>query len=139
VSLWSAVLNKEAYMIEQLSGFPENVLGLRISGHVTREDYQNVVIPAVEAALKREQKLNIYCQVDSDFTGLELAALWDDLKVGLGNLRRWQRIAVVTDIAWIGNALNVFGFLKPGQVRVFSLSEADQARAWIAKVTASTS
>jgi hypothetical protein len=38
-------------MIEQLSGFPENVLGLRISGQVTREDFQNGVIPAVEAAV----------------------------------------------------------------------------------------
>jgi hypothetical protein len=118
-------------MIEQLGGFPENVLGLRISGHVTRDDYQTVVIPVVEAAFKREEKLNIYCQVDSDFAGLDLGALWDDLKVGLGNFRRWERIAVVTDIAWIGNALNVFGFLKPGQVRVFPMAEADQARAWI--------
>jgi hypothetical protein len=126
-------------MIEQLAGFPENVLGLRIGGHVTREDYQTVVIPAVEAALKREEKLNIFCQVDNDFAGLDLGALWDDLKVGVGNLRHWERIGVVTDIAWIGNALNVFGFLKPGQVRVFSLSEADQARAWITEATASTS
>jgi hypothetical protein len=118
-------------MIEQLSGFPENVLGLRISGHVTRDDYQTVVIPVVEAAFKREEKLNIFCQVESDFAGLDLGALWDDLKVGLGNFRRWERIAVVTDIAWIGNALNVFGFLKPGQVRVFPVAEADQARAWI--------
>jgi hypothetical protein len=118
-------------MIEQLSGFPENILGLRISGHVTREDYQNVVIPAVEAGLKRERKLNVYCQVDSDFAGLELGAMWDDLKVGLGNLTRWERIAVVTDVQWIGNALKVFGFLKPGQVQVFPQSEADQAREWI--------
>ena len=46
---------------------------------------------------------------------------------------------MVTDIAWIGNALNVFGFLKPGQVRVFSLSEADQARAWITAAATPTS
>jgi hypothetical protein len=126
-------------MIEQLSGFPENVLGLRISGHVTREDYQTVVIPAVEAAFKREPKLDIYCQVESDFAGLELAALWDDLKVGLGNLRRWNRIAVVTDLEWIGNALKVFGFLKPGQAQVFPLSRAGQARAWITEIPAPTS
>jgi hypothetical protein len=128
---------KEASMIEQLTGFPENVLGLRISGHVAREDYQRVVIPAVEATLKRAQKVNIYIQVDSDFSGLELGALWDDLKVGMGHLRQWERIAVVTDIAWIANALNVFGFLKPGQVEVFPLSDAGKARAWIAEAPTS--
>ena len=122
-------------MIDVVTSFPENVLALRISGHVTREDYQNVVIPAVDAARKREQKLNVYCQVQSDFAGLELAALWDDLKVGLGNLRHWDRIAVVTDLAWIGNALKVFGFLKPGHVQIFPLSDAEKARTWITEAT----
>jgi hypothetical protein len=126
-------------MIDVLTGFPENVLGLRISGHITREDYQTVVNPAVEAALKRAQKLNVYCQVDNDFSGLDLGAIWDDLKVGLGHLRQWERIAVVTDIDWIGNALKVVGFLKPGQVRLFPLSEADQARAWIVSADAPVS
>ena len=125
-------------MIEALSGFPENVVGLRISGHVKREDYQTVVIPTIEAALQHAQKLNIYCQVDSDFAGLELGALWDDLKVGLGNLTRWERIAVVTDLEWIGNAMKVFGFLKPGQVQVFKLAEAEQAREWISSAATST-
>jgi stage II sporulation SpoAA-like protein len=134
-----SVLGKEAYMIEQLTGFPENVLGLRVSGHVTREDYQRVVIPAVDAALKREQKVNIYVQVDNDFSGLELGALWDDLKVGLGHLRQWERIAVVTDLEWIGNALKVFGFLKPGEVQVFPLGDADRARAWIVRSDAPAS
>jgi hypothetical protein len=126
-------------MIEVLTEFPETVLGLRISGHVTREDYQAVVIPAVEAAFKRERKLNIYCRVDSDFAGLDLGAMWDDLKVGLGNLSRWERIAVVTDIAWIANALKIFGFLKPGQVEAFSLSDAEKARAWIIETPEATS
>jgi hypothetical protein len=93
----------------------------------------------VETAFKREQKLDVYCQVDSDFADLELAALWDDLKAGLGNLSRWNRFAVVTDLEWIGNALKVFGFLKPGQVQVFPLSQADQARAWITEIPAPTS
>jgi hypothetical protein len=126
-------------MIEQYTEFPENVLGLRISGHVSREDYKQVVIPAVDAALQRAQKVNIYVQVDNDFSGLELGALWDDLKVGLGHLRQWERIAVVTDIAWIANALNVFGFLKPGQVEVFPLADAGKARTWIAESPAAAS
>jgi hypothetical protein len=118
-------------MIDVLTGFPENVLGLCISGHVTRKDYQSVVIPEVEAALKRVQKLNLYCQVDNDFSGLDIAAMWDDFRMGLGHLRQWGRIAVVTDLEWIGNALKVFGFLKLGQVQVFPTAEADRARAWI--------
>jgi hypothetical protein len=58
-------------------------------------------------------------------------------KVSLGHLRQWERIAVVTDITWIANALNVFDFLKHGKVEVFPLSDAGKARAWIAEVRAS--
>ena len=65
--------------------------------------------------------------------------IMDDLKVGLGHLRQWERIAVVTDSAWIANALNVFGFLKPGEVEVFPLADAGKARAWIAETTSPAS
>jgi hypothetical protein len=39
---------------------------------------------------------------------------------------------VVTDVDWVGHAVNAFGFLMPAQVRVFPNSEASEARAWIA-------
>jgi stage II sporulation SpoAA-like protein len=48
------------------------------------------------------------------------------------HVRHWERIALVTDIDWIGSAMKVFSFLMPGDVRLFPLSAADQAREWIA-------
>jgi hypothetical protein len=47
-------------MIETLSGYPDNVVGFRASGHVTRQDYEAVVIPAVEAAFKHYPSLRLY-------------------------------------------------------------------------------
>jgi hypothetical protein len=47
------------------------------------------------------------------------------------HIRHWERIAIVTDVDWIGNSIKVFGFLIPGEVRLFALAQADQARAWI--------
>ena len=43
-------------MIELIPNMPDNVVGLKAIGKVTGEDYQNVVIPAVEAALKNTTK-----------------------------------------------------------------------------------
>ncbi|HEY1390728.1 MAG TPA: STAS/SEC14 domain-containing protein [Ktedonobacterales bacterium] len=118
-------------MIEQLSEFPQNVLGFRASGHVTRQDYDSVVDPAVEAAFKSQQSLRLYYQLDSDFRGMEPGAMWEDFKIGMEHIRHWERIAIVTDVDWIGNSIKVFGFLIPGEVRLFALAQADQARAWI--------
>ena len=41
------------------------------------------------------------------------------------------RIAVVTDIEWIRHTVWLFSFLIPGTVRLYPLSEAGKARAWI--------
>ncbi len=40
-------------MIEIIEGFPENVVGILAKGEVTRQDYLDVVIPAIDKALKR--------------------------------------------------------------------------------------
>lgn len=57
--------------------------------------------------------------------------MWEDFKVGMEHVRRWERIALFTDVEWIGNAMKVFGFPMPGEIRLCSLDDADQAREWI--------
>jgi hypothetical protein len=47
------------------------------------------------------------------------------------HLAHWERAAIVTDIDWISHTTKLFAFLWPGDVRVFSLSDAEQARVWI--------
>jgi SpoIIAA-like len=118
-------------MIKLLTGFPDNVLAVACEGHVTRQDYQDVLIPAIEAALQRHQKLRIYYEVTPQFNGIDAGAVWDDFRVGIGHLSRYERMACVTDVEWIRLAMNAFRFLMPGNLRVFPLSEADEARRWI--------
>jgi hypothetical protein len=40
-------------MLEKLSDVPDSVLGFRASGELTGDDYRNVLVLAVEAALQR--------------------------------------------------------------------------------------
>lgn len=47
-------------MIEIIEGFPENVVAILAKGQVTRKDYLEVVIPAIDKALKRNAKLRLY-------------------------------------------------------------------------------
>jgi hypothetical protein len=42
-----------------------------------------------------------------------------------------ERVAIVTDIDWISHTAKLFAFVLPGDVRVFPLSEAENAREWI--------
>jgi hypothetical protein len=118
-------------MISLMDGFPDDVVAVRAEGQVTMQDYDKVLIPAVEKALTRNKKLKFYYEIGSGFTGMDLGAVFEDMRVGLGHLSQWARIAVVTDIDWIKRAVQLFRLLLPSQTKVFSLAQAADAKAWI--------
>jgi hypothetical protein len=118
-------------MIEVLQGFPENVIAVACSGHVTKQDYETVLIPRVRQTLAKHQAVRLYYQIGVNFRGIEPGAIWEDFKVGMEHALRWQRIAVVTDVEWIRHTIRAFGFLIPGDVKIFPVAEQAQAREWI--------
>jgi SpoIIAA-like len=118
-------------MIERLQGFPANVLGFACHGTVKKHDYDTVLVPAVNEALKNHDKLRLYYEVAADFSAIEPGAVWEDFKTGMEHLTRWERMAVVTDVDWIKHTVQFFSFLMPGELRTFPLLQAAQARAWI--------
>jgi hypothetical protein len=118
-------------MIEIIEAFPDNVVGLVAKGQVTRKDYEEILIPRVEAALKRHDKVRLYYELGSQYSGIDPGAAWEDLKVGVEHFTRWERAAIVTDVDWIRHMVNVFRFLMPGQMRVFATAKKSEARDWI--------
>lgn len=119
-------------MISLLPNLPDNTIGLAGSGRVTASDYEEVLIPAVESALKMHKKLRLLYELSSDFTGFAPGAMWDDMKLGMAHPAAWERIAVITDVGWVANAMNMFKFAMPCTVKVFSLKDRAAAQEWIA-------
>ena len=118
-------------MIENIEDFPDNVIALIAKGQVTKEDYEQVLIPKVEGALKRHDKIRLYYELGSQFSGMDPSAAWEDLRVGVGHLTRWERVAVVTDVDWMKHMISAFRFLMPGQLRVFGTAQTSEARTWV--------
>lgn len=125
-------------MIETLKDLPDNVAAYAFHGHVTKTDYDTVLIPDAEDRLKRHKKLRFYCEIAPDVK-FEPGAQWEDTKFGLGHFFNWERCAVVTDAEWIKHAatfdehLGFPWFLWPGQYRGFTDAEVGEARKWIAE------
>jgi hypothetical protein len=122
-------------MIETLNGMPEGVIGFRASGHVTREEYKDVLYPAMKAQAEAGEVRLVFA-IGPDFERFEAGAMLADTKtgvtLGIGHHSSWKRCALVTDEEWITKAMHAFAWLAPGEVATFGLDELDEATAWAA-------
>jgi hypothetical protein len=122
-------------MIERLDGMPDGVVGLRATGSLTKQDYTQVLEPALnEATASGEARVVFLLE---SFEGLQPSALLEDLKTGLrtelSHRDAWRRLAVVTEVDWIKKAMELFAWAMPGELKVFDdLDQLDEAKAWAA-------
>jgi hypothetical protein len=120
-------------MLEVMPGFPPGCVGIEATGEITAQDYENVLVPAFEAAREAVHggKIRMLYSMGPEFTGYSAGAAWQDTKLGLSNFRDWERVAVVSDIEWIKRLLHGFGWMIPAEVRLFPRAELEQARDWL--------
>jgi hypothetical protein len=114
-------------MIEIVEGLPRNVVGFSVSGRLTMADCQEVLLPAVEKSLRRNEKIRLYYELHSRFPG----AAWDDIELGLQDPSRCERVAIVTDIGWVRLTVKALRFLIPSEIRVFATTQVEEGLAWI--------
>jgi hypothetical protein len=106
-----------------------NILTVRVSGKLAREDYRDFV-PEIERLLVEHGKLRILLEM-VDFHGWEPGALWEDIKFDLRHFTHLDRLAMVGDRRW-EKAMSIF--CKPfttAKIRYFDRKEIDQARTWL--------
>ncbi|MEO8451890.1 MAG: STAS/SEC14 domain-containing protein [Gemmatimonadota bacterium] len=120
-------------MLERIVDLPDHVLGFKATGRVTADDYESILVPAVEKALSHHQRVRLLYLLGDGFEGFTGAAAWEDAKVGLRHFTRFDRVAVVTSVDWIRHSVKAFGFIMPGEVRVFESNDLSKAREWISE------
>lgn len=120
--------------MKELTDLPPGVIGFETTGWIHARHYRDVVEPAVHrAALDGDVRCVV---VIDDFAGMTPSALWRDLTMALGNLRAWNRIALVTDITWLSCTTALFGWLTPGTLKRFSRTDRAAAITWAAATPA---
>jgi hypothetical protein len=121
-------------MVAVIPDMPPGTLGFRVSGRLTRDDYVNVLVPPLRAAVEAGQRLRVLYAIGPELH-MEPAAVWEDLKVevelGIKHRDAWERIAVVTDLNWLWRAFELFSWMVPGEMRLFRESEFAEATSWL--------
>ena len=122
-------------MVERMHDMPAGTLGFRVDGDVEREDYTEVMRPALEDAMQSGERLRTLYLIE-DLDDIEGGALWEDMKLGfdLGvrHHSQWERSAIVTDIEWMARATKLFAWMIPGEARVYPIAELEDATRWVA-------
>lgn len=119
-------------MIEQLKDLPANVVGFRGTGKITKDDYDAVLMPALDKFADRTGKINYLFVLDTDVSNISAGAWYDDIKAGLKHLSQWHKMAIVTDQKGVNSVTDAVGHLLPGEVKSFTIGELDAAKKWVA-------
>ena len=121
-------------MLEKIPMPAPHVLAVRASGKIDGADV-DAFANTLEALLEEEDRVSFYIEI-ADFQGMTADAVARDLLAGvemLGELSRFMRCAVVTDVPWIAAAARIESRLLPHiDLRVFDPSERDEALEWVA-------
>ncbi|MEO6731094.1 MAG: STAS/SEC14 domain-containing protein [Ferruginibacter sp.] len=118
-------------MLSILTDLPPHVLGVRATGAVTRQDFDEVLKPALDALLKRTGKINYLLLLETTVSNFTVGAWMDDLALGLKHYIHWNRIAVVTNEKFVEKFSDAFNFIVPGKSRGFTLQELASAKEWV--------
>lgn len=118
-------------MVEVTFDTKSNIIQCRLSGVVSAEDYEKVLIPAITKHFEKNKTLKVLYYVDENFDSYELKAMYDDAKIGMKFFFQWEKIAVVSDVEWLKNSVRLFSFLFPATIETFATNELKQAKEWL--------
>jgi hypothetical protein len=123
-------------MVTPISEMPPGTMGFEASGTLTPEDYERVLLPPLREAIENGTELRYLFSTGEDFEGISPGALWEDskasIKLGLQHASAWKRVAIVTDVDWIRRSGAFFGWMVPGEFRLFGSAELEEAKGWVA-------
>jgi hypothetical protein len=120
-------------MLKLIEDLPDNVIGVEADGKVTSEDYEKLLVPAVQTARAAtpDGKVRVLYVLHDDFPDYTAGAMWEDTKLGIGHFRAWERIALVCDAEWLRKSVRAFAWMIPGEMKAFELDDLEDARRWI--------
>lgn len=107
-----------------------NIVTATYSGALATEEMEQLRA-AVRQMIDRDGSVRLLLEYgDIDLGRIEPKAYAEDLKM-IGALGDIERIALVTDAAWIRTASQLLGTAISGEVKSFPSTERDEALLWL--------
>jgi hypothetical protein len=118
-------------MIEVLPESQGNIFGVKMSGKITAREYEDAIIPRVEAIFQEHGKIRLMYLVDDSFQGAEAGAMWDDTKLGLKHRKDFEKLALVGGSKWMDWLTKLAAKFMSGQTKTFTAEQLQEAWGWL--------
>ncbi|MFD1769878.1 SpoIIAA family protein [Sphingobacterium suaedae] len=117
-------------MIKALTDLPNTLVGFEATGEVTADDFKQVVMPAVHSFIRIHGKINYLLLLNTDIQLFSAGAWIQDIWMGIKDLGKWNRAAIVSDSETIRKVTEVFTKVMPGEFKVFPHDRYEEAVKW---------
>jgi len=105
---------------------------IKLVGKLTHSDYEKIV-PMLQSSIDSIKEPTINTLIDArEFEGWELQAAWDDLKFGLKNLTKFDKMAFVGSKKWEEYAVKISNWFIPG-VNLKYFEDINEALGWLSE------
>ena len=121
-------------MITQINDVPNNIVAFRADGEVTKDDFE-IVKREVDSLVSRTGKLNYLLYLEGSPKDFTIGAWLQDALLGLENITKWNRAAIITDLEGVQTFTNGFSKIMPGEFRGFPKADYDHAVDWVSERT----
>jgi len=118
-------------MLQPITTAPRNIAAFEASGEITKEDFDRV-IKIVDEKIEQEGELNYLLKLDTPLRNFTFAAWMNDAWLGIKNITKWNRCAVVTDKESVQKFTDMFSKVMIGEFRGYDKEEYDKAEHWVA-------
>lgn len=111
--------------------FPDNVIAVNAIGVVSDKDYEEILLPAIKNRLQQYEKVSLLYVFGFEFKDFDVDAPWEDTVLGINNLSKIEKIAVVSNLKEIETGVKLFSIFIPCPVRFYNGQKFLEAKAWL--------
>ncbi|MBS1686722.1 MAG: STAS/SEC14 domain-containing protein [Bacteroidetes bacterium] len=120
-------------MVTQIAGLAGNTVGFTFTGDITKEQYDTIIMPAIEQARGSGEHINMLLVINTDLSNFTAGAWTKDALVSLKNLTRFNKVAVVSDSHLVKNVTAMANVIVPGDYKYFLPTEESEAKVWVSE------
>ena len=122
-------------MIYHLHNLPSNIVGFNAIGEITEKDFSETVMPKLKALIDKSAQLNYLLVHETTVINFTVDAWMEDALMGIKNVTKWNRVAIVSDVKAIRNFTSFFSYLMPEEFKGFEHRDMLKAIDWVAEKT----